>query len=368
MTAHIMEMANRVFCWLMVFAALPASGIGQVRDFQIDGTITGQYKSRIFLFYEDEFAEKDSLTALISHGRFHFSLRADQPILCRLHFGENTNIQEFYAAGPKVRLVLTGHLSTEKPPGSDSTITRSHFSIVGIQGSPIDGIRRSFLEWKGSLDSSSLSSADKAQRCYERLHSLIEQHPGSKISAYLLGKASNLSYSQVDSLRRILNPSLNGSFECRMVSRSLAGIKASQHRNTGVPFHNAEIVDQAGNHVTTGEFKSAYILYDFWASWCHPCRAQNPGWKKLYARFHDKGFEIVGISLDQERQQWLKAIKMDGLTWPQLDDPLGVNGDIAKYYDIFYVPASILVDENGTVQGFNMSQQQISELLETRLK
>jgi len=197
---------------------------------------------------------------------------------------------------------------------------------------------------------------------------VIRQHPGSKASAYLLSKASYLRYSEVDSLRAMLDPALKGSWEWRSIDRLLAGKQADRHRLDGASFHDAVLEDQMGRKVNTRNLRSRYVLFDFWASWCHPCRSMNPGWMKLYARYHDKGFEMVGISLDKDRSDWLKAVRTDRLTWPQLNDSLSVNGDIEKYYDIFYVPASILLDSDGKVIGFNLSQQQIGELLEDRLK
>lgn len=363
-----MKISKCLLIWLIFILAISPVALGQPSKFKIDGIITGQYKPRIYLFYEDHFQQKDSLSAVIKDGHFHFSVRADLPVLCRIHFGENTNVQEFYVDGANTNLLLSARLSNEKGVGSDTIVTRSHLIIVGIRGSPTDDIRRAFIVWQRSLDSSKLSPVDKAQRYYQRLYSVIRNHPGSKASAYLLSKASDLRYSQVDSLRKMLDPALKSSWEWQSIDRLLSADKARRNRGIGIALHEVELEDQAGKKVNTRDLRNKYVLFDFWASWCHPCRALNPGLKLMYSRYHDKGFEIVGISLDKERSDWIKAIKADGLTWPQLDDSLSVNGEIEKFYDIFYVPASILLDSNRQVVGFDMSQEQIGKFLEGRLK
>ena len=95
--------------------------------------------------------------------------------------------------------------------------------------------------------------------------------------------------------------------------------------------------------------KGKYVLLDFWAAWCGPCRHANPHLVELYKRYKDKGFEIVGISLDQSKEAWVKAIKDDKLTWPQMSDLGHWQSAAAKLYSVSGIPHMILLDKDGKI-------------------
>ena len=90
-------------------------------------------------------------------------------------------------------------------------------------------------------------------------------------------------------------------------------------------------------------------MIDFWAAWCKPCRAENPNVVRLYNQYKDKGFEVFGVSLDRTREDWLKAIEDDGLTWPQVSDLKYFNSAAAELYQIEAIPATYLLDPDGKI-------------------
>ena len=114
--------------------------------------------------------------------------------------------------------------------------------------------------------------------------------------------------------------------------------------------------DPEGKPITMSSFKGKYLLIDFWASWCGPCRAENPNVVKAYAKYHDKGFEILGVSLDNDkgRDNWLKAIKGDGLVWSQVSDLKYWSNEVAKKYGISSIPQNFLLDPTGKIVGKNL--------------
>ncbi|OOG19048.1 hypothetical protein BWD42_03600 [Sphingobacterium sp. CZ-UAM] len=106
-------------------------------------------------------------------------------------------------------------------------------------------------------------------------------------------------------------------------------------------------------------------MLDFWASWCDPCRAENPNLVKAYQKYHDKGFEILGISLDDaaRKDAWVEAIKKDNLLWPQVSDLKGWDSLAAKIYGINVILASFLLDPEGRIIARNLRGDDLQNLL-----
>ena len=104
-----------------------------------------------------------------------------------------------------------------------------------------------------------------------------------------------------------------------------------------------------GKQLALNEIKGKITLIDFWAGWCKPCRMENPNIVSVYDKYKDKGLEIIGVSLDRDRNQWLQAIEDDGLEWNQVSNVQYFQGPIAQLYNIQAIPAAFLLDENGVI-------------------
>lgn len=110
-----------------------------------------------------------------------------------------------------------------------------------------------------------------------------------------------------------------------------------------------ELPSPEGDMVKLSSLRGKYVMIDFWAAWCKPCRAENPNVVRLYNQYKDKGFEVFGVSLDRTREDWLKAIEDDGLTWPQVSDLKYFNSAAAELYQIEAIPATYLLDPDGKI-------------------
>ena len=126
--------------------------------------------------------------------------------------------------------------------------------------------------------------------------------------------------------------------------------------------------DVNGKSVSLASLRGKYVLVDFWASWCGPCRAENPNVVKTYSKFKDKNFTVLGVSLDQDKAKWVEAIKKDGLTWTQLSDLKYWNNEVAVKFGIQSIPASFLVDPNGVVIGRDLRGEDLVKALNAVIK
>jgi peroxiredoxin len=126
--------------------------------------------------------------------------------------------------------------------------------------------------------------------------------------------------------------------------------------------------DPQGKPVRLSDFRGKYLLLDFWASWCVPCRKENPNLVKVYHQFKNKNFEILGISLDSSSVAWLKAVEKDGITWSQVSDLKYWKNEVAQLYGVISIPQNVLLDTNGKIIALNLRGENLGEMLTELLK
>lgn len=195
----------------------------------------------------------------------------------------------------------------------------------------------------------------------------IRQNPSSPIALFALQQYSGAiidNPTKVEALFDLLPEKTRMSPDGKRTQILLAFAKRADIGNPAPDFLQG---DENGNPVSLKQFKGKYVLINFWASWCGPCRAQNPELIKLYNKYKSDGFEIVGISLDKpgEKDNWLNAIQEDNLTWPQVTDLRFWNNGAARQYGVVALPQNFLIDKSGVIIAKNLKPEQlISKLAE----
>lgn len=127
------------------------------------------------------------------------------------------------------------------------------------------------------------------------------------------------------------------------------------------------LADTNGVKVSLSDFRNKVVVVDFWASWCRPCRQESPNMVRLYRDFHDKGLEIIGVSLDNDRASWMEAIHRDGLYWTQLSDLKQWQCVVARQYRVSGIPFTVLIDKDGKVVAKGLRGNELRQKVETLL-
>ena len=124
-----------------------------------------------------------------------------------------------------------------------------------------------------------------------------------------------------------------------------------------------------GKPISLSSLKGKVVLIDFWASWCGPCRKENPNLVKLYEKYKDKGFTILSVSLDNDEAAWKKAIEADGLIWPNhVSDLKGWESTMTKVYGFNSIPHTVLVNKEGKINGIGLRGEALEEKIKSILK
>jgi peroxiredoxin len=166
---------------------------------------------------------------------------------------------------------------------------------------------------------------------------------------------------QLKNLYDTLTASVQGSFFGKRMGQI---VKATEGISVGAKAAEFTLPDVNGKEVTLSSYKGKYVLIDFWASWCGPCRRENPNLVKAFDNYKDKGFDILGVSLDRSKEAWIEAIKNDNLTWTQVSDLKYWESEPAKLYGVEAIPSNFLLDKEGNIIGKNLR----GEELEAKLK
>ena len=135
----------------------------------------------------------------------------------------------------------------------------------------------------------------------------------------------------------------------------------------GMPADEIALPSTNGDTLRLSSLKGKVVLIDFWASWCAPCRVANRGLAKLYPKYKDKGFEILGVSLDSEPEQWKKAIKQDKISWLQINDNGGWESATVQRWGLYAIPTSYLMDKDGRLVAMDLEKKELEKALKELL-
>lgn len=376
----------------IVFAAIALTGMiscGDSSSAGISGTIkNAEGKQIIFEKISNQNPVPVDTVKLDKEGKFHFDLPAGKKDFYRLNFGENqiivlctdsTENTEITADGKDIRGTYDIKNST------DSKIIRDFFNAF----EPINK-KRIELENKSRginfADTALITSMrNEMTTIYKQVsdltHSYIDKY---KTSAALIILIDFLNpETDIDYLKKIekaIGTAMPNStyhnhiatkvsqleYQLNLMKEQQAAMNNSL--KAGVEMQDIVLPNPEGKVMKLSDLKGKVVLIDFWASWCRPCRAENPNVVKLYKQYKSKGFEVFSVSLDKEKEDWKKAIADDGLVWPNHVSDLGHwNSIVVKQFGINSIPFTVLIGKDGKIIDKGLKGEQLAAKLEELL-
>jgi thiol-disulfide isomerase/thioredoxin len=231
------------------------------------------------------------------------------------------------------------------------------------------------------FEAKSIEQKSLAKKRAEYPHTFVDENPNLDISLLILetqmiGKNQDLGRfkKNIANLNKVINKNAANKFIGQKLN-AFVGLKEREESvSIGKKAPGFRAPAPNGEFITLEEVKGKATIIDFWAAWCGPCRRENPNVVKVYEKYHDKGLEIISISLDgrgnqtDPKKQWLKAIEDDKLTWNHVSSLMYFRDPVAELYNISAIPAMFVLDENGIIVGKKLRGQalenKISELLD----
>ena len=325
------------FAILLILTSFSSLAFAQ-GSFTVQGKFKN-YEGKVYLLYG---GERDSV--LTNGGKFLFSGKVKIP--------QEAAIQ---VATTQLRIGVTpfwidkGKTILEMDTSSFKT---SRFNGLDVKGKIIlAGATHNFIDSVTNLLNKVWHERTNEEEAKKKIKAIVDhvliQKPRSMISLYFLStKMKDYKDDYINKFYISLDPELQKTNEGLKLKN--IGIKPIEII-VGNEMPNFTQNSQFGKPISLEDFKGKYILIDFWASWCIPCRRENPAVVLAYQKYKDKGFDILAVSLDSNKERWNKAIKDDGLIWSHVSDLGGWENVVSKKFSIKSVPSNILIDKNGVV-------------------
>lgn len=364
---------------VLLLSLIPFAGFSQLADYTLKGKVNPRYNGRVIkLYYTPDNAAKIIDSTKIISGAFVFKGKLDRPALAKITLGNedrDDRIDLFLSAGTTS---IAAKDSIKYGQVSGSKLSDSYEKLAQ-KLRPIDN------KFLGGLAAYQIMPEGEAKKAYvtnllagldnyskqrrEVIRQFVAENPDSYVSLYFLDKNSPgvlLNYEATYPSYSGLSNSLK---ETALGKELGARLKAVRGSMTGEQFKDFVSITPDGKELSLKEViaTNKYTLVDFWASWCGPCRKENPNVVKTFNAFKEKGFTVLSVSLDDDGAKWKAAIEKDGMPWYHVSSLQGWKEPAAALYNIRSIPQNVLVDANGKIVATNLRAETLYNKVQSLL-
>jgi peroxiredoxin len=350
-------------CFLLPFV-IPADSY-----YTLSGKIKGADGRKIYLIsHKNDILYKDSVSS--SDGSFMFSGAVSNPYLYSLAVEGTTAVIPVFLENSKITVIayIKDYGAATITGSKEHDIYRQFRAILQKEIGPSEVVKQheELQKQKDSANMKRISDQwnSKGDSVLAQLKAFFKSHRDNYVTGYGIQSMVRgpMKDDERESLYNILSDRIKASEYGNQIRQ-----KMETESMLGIGKKAPDFVQNQpdGKQLRLSSLKGKYVLVDFWASWCKPCRAENPNIVKAYLSYKDKGLDIVGVSLDQPggKDAWLKAIKDDNLTWHQVSDLMFWDNAVAVQYNIKSIPYNLLLDPNGIIVGRNLKGKDLQQKL-----
>lgn len=355
---------------LTALAALPVAAMAQSGAFTIKGKIGSvNAPAKAYIQYR-----KDGKTimdsAVVKNGEFEFKGDVAAPsqgyVLLNKKgdaMNKTRDYQQIYFEAGTISITNTADsLGTASVGGTPTNVENQAYKLankpvteayasISAKMKAATPAQRESAEFKKEIEEIEKKADEQGDAINKKF---VKQYPKSLISLNLISSlAYGMDYAEIAPLYASLAPSVKNSEAGKKMGEQLEKMKVVA---IGAVAPDFAMADTAGNMVKLSSLRGKYVLVDLWASWCGPCRQENPNVVRTFNKYKDRNFTVLGVSLDRPdaKDKWLAAIKKDGLTWTHVSDLKFWDNEVAKAWGVRAIPQNFLLDPNGKVVAKNL--------------
>jgi peroxiredoxin len=371
---------------LLAFAIVPVTVWAQNSNFILKAKVTEEkIPAKAYLFYKIA-GKTITDSAMVDKGAFRFTGVITDPVMAQLvldhqgagltRLGPDADILTMFLEKGDINIIVKDSLKNAVITGSKlndenakykafTAVTEKALAMINAEYAAAPADKKRDQDFVGRLKARFDKTVEEKQALQQQY---IKQNPDTYLSLVALSEIAgqNMDVPLIEPIYKSLSERVRNTTAGQEFAKSITLARATAI-GAVAPVFTQNDVD--GKPVTLTDFRGKYVLIDFWASWCGPCRGENPNVVKAYQQYKDKNFTVLGVSLDRpgKKDDWLAAIKADGLDWTQVSDLKFWNNEVAKQYGVSSIPQNYLIDPNGKIIGKGLRGEELRKKLASLL-
>ncbi|MGQ1910215.1 redoxin domain-containing protein [Marinifilum sp. RC60d5] len=342
-------------------------------NYTLKGNISGEVEGKVYLskVQDNELVKIDS--AVLTEGAFEFVGSVESPDRYFIELEGNRSVIQFFIENSEISI------EADAQKLQDAKITGSANNDVWIAYNESQKVfqeknKALYQEYQVAVKNNNKVAIDSIRNVAMKMEDekkgvttdFIAANSNSVVAAFLsVRMISGMEVAEMEEAFNVLGEDAKSSTYGVMIKEKIDVLKKVAIGQAAPDF---TLNTPEGKPFSLSSLKGKVVVIDFWASWCGPCRGENPHMVQLYKDIHEKGVEFLGVSLDKDKDKWLKAIEADGLVWNHVSDLKYWNSAAAKLYGVSSIPATVLIDQNGVIVAKNLRSAELRTKIGELLK